>query len=83
MYKNRGNQPIKDLIIKDILPRNFIGSNYTLEPEKVPLASKGILLQWKIPMVKEGETTTILYTITGEGEYHPIDAQVFYNSTPE
>ncbi len=79
LYKNRGNQPIKNLIIKDILPNNFTGSNYTIDPETIPEPNKGTILTWKINEIKVGETTTILYTIKGEGEYHPSDAQVFYN----
>jgi outer membrane biosynthesis protein TonB len=33
-----------------------------------------------VPRLDDGETTTILYKIKGEGEYHPTDAQVFYNT---
>ena len=80
LYKNRGNQPIKDLVIKDILPRNFTGMEYTLNPEQEPTAEQGTILKWQIPTLKEGETTTILYKIKGEGEYHPTDAQIFYNT---
>jgi hypothetical protein len=83
LYKNRGNQPIKDLIIKDILPRNFTGSGFTQDPEKEATPDEGTILKWTIPVLNEGETTTILYKITGEGEYHPTDAQIFYNSNIE
>jgi hypothetical protein len=83
LYKNRGNQPVKDLIIKDILPRNFVGFDYTLEPEKEATIDQGTILTWTIPVLKDGETTKIDYKIKGEGEYHPSDAQIFYNYTPE
>jgi uncharacterized repeat protein (TIGR01451 family) len=80
LYKNRGNEPIQDLIIKDILPKNFTGVDYSLEPEQVPLPEQGTVLIWLVPRLDDGETTTILYKIKGEGEYHPTDAQVFYNT---
>jgi hypothetical protein len=83
LYQNRGNQPIKNLVIKDILPKNFMGSDYTLDPEQEPTVDQGMILTWNIPLLKEGEITKIRYKIKGEGEYHPSDAQIFYNYTPE
>lgn len=83
LYQNRGNQPMKNLIIKDILPKNFLGSDYTIEPEQEPTVDQGMILTWKIPMLKEGETTRIKYKIKGEGEYRPSDAQIFYNFAPD
>ncbi len=83
LYQNRGNQPIKNLVIKDILPKNFMGSDYTLDPEQEPTVDQGMILTWNIPLLKEGEITKIRYKIKGEGEYHPRDAQIFYNYTPE
>jgi hypothetical protein len=83
LYKNRGNQPIKDLVIKDILPRNFTGTEYTIDPQAEATVDQGTILTWNIPVLDQGETTRILYKIKGEGEYHPSDAQIFYNYTPE
>jgi hypothetical protein len=83
LYKNRGNRPINDLVIKDVLPNNFNGSGYTLDPEKKSTVDQGTILTWNIPILKEGETTSILYKIKGEGKYHPSDAQIFYNHIPE
>jgi hypothetical protein len=83
LYKNRGNQPIKDLVIKDILPRNFTGAEYTIDPQAEATVDQGTILTWNIPLLDQGETTRILYKIKGEGEYHPSDAQIFYNYTPE
>jgi hypothetical protein len=70
---------MKDLVIKDILPNNFTGMDYTLEPEKDATVDTGTMLTWTIPVLKENEIIKIKYKIKGEGEYHPSDAQIFYN----
>ncbi len=80
LYRNRGNQPIRDLVIKDIIPENFTGGGYSLDPDTEDTPDGMTKLSWGIPMVKEGETIGISYKIKGEGEYHPKAAQIFYNT---
>jgi len=79
-YKNRGNQPVQNLIIKDILPKNFTGTEFTQEPKRKSMPDQGTMLVWSFPLLHEGDTKTVSYKIRGRGEYHPTEAQVFYNS---
>ncbi|MBN1539252.1 MAG: hypothetical protein JW939_03840 [Candidatus Thermoplasmatota archaeon] len=79
-YRNRGADPIIDLRIKDIIPENFKGSDYSIQPT-LDTDNEGItMLEWTIPRVDPKQSVVISYSITGEGEYHPSDAQIFYNS---
>jgi hypothetical protein len=81
LYKNRGNRPIENLIIMDNVPRNFTGAGFTIEPSDSSRNAEGAtVLKWTIPQIGEGETVGITYVIKGTGEYHPKDAQVFYNT---
>jgi len=80
LYRNRGNQPVSELVLKDLIPENFEGKDFSREPE-MEVTPEGItILRWSIPSVDAGETMVISYSIKGEGEYHPRDAQIFYNS---
>ena len=81
LYRNRGNAPVTGLQLKDLIPENFTGGPYSIEPD-IEHTPEGIkLLSWNIPKIDAGETLVISYTIKGEGEYHPRDAQVFYNAS--
>ena len=79
MYRNRGNDPITDLVLRDLIPENFTGSNFNKQPDEEGTPEGIKILEWNIPRVESGENLIISYSIKGEGEYHPTDAQIFYN----
>ncbi|MFO8051105.1 MAG: hypothetical protein R6V01_05330 [Thermoplasmatota archaeon] len=79
MYRNRGSDPISDLVMKDIIPENFKGYNYSEKPNEETTPEGMSILEWNIPKVEPGERLIISYSLRGEGEYHPTDAQIFYN----
>ncbi|MBN1389504.1 MAG: hypothetical protein JXA22_02565 [Candidatus Thermoplasmatota archaeon] len=79
-YHNRGADPVLDLKITDIIPENFKGSGYSIRPIQETTDEGMTMLEWSISRVDPGKGLTISYSIKGEGEYHPSDAQIFYNS---
>ncbi len=81
LYRNRGNAPVTGLMLKDLIPENFAGGPYSIEPDMEQTPEGITLLSWNIPNIDAGETLVISYTIKGDGEYHPSDAQVFYNAS--
>jgi hypothetical protein len=83
LYRNRGNNPVLDLVLKDLIPENFRGGGYTSQPVQDTTPEGVTILQWDVPKVDAGESLIISYSIKGEGEYHPTDAQIFYNDTRE
>ncbi|MGA1822977.1 MAG: hypothetical protein ACMUIG_10675 [Thermoplasmatota archaeon] len=83
LYRNRGNQPVMNLTMKDIIPENFSGSGFTSDPVTEPTPEGMTILKWNIDVIPPGESVVISYTIKGQGEYHPRDAQIFYNATTE
>ncbi|MGA1873545.1 MAG: hypothetical protein ACMUHY_07715 [Thermoplasmatota archaeon] len=80
LYRNRGANPITDLRLKDIIPENFRGGGYTITPSQDTTPEGMTVLEWEISRVDPGQSLIISYSIKGEGEYHPSDAQIFYNS---
>ncbi len=80
LYRNRGNNPISQLMLRDIIPENFKATNYSLEPRQEPTPEGITILEWIIEKVQPGQSIVISYSITGQGEFHPRDAQIFYNS---
>jgi hypothetical protein len=80
LYRNRGSNPIKDLALKDIIPENFKGGGFTIQPVMDSTPEGITLLEWTISKVDPGQSVIISYSIKGEGEYHPTDAQIFYNA---
>ena len=50
--------------------------NITVEAFANPVEA----LEWTIMRIDPGQSVVISYSIKGEGEYHPSDAQIFYNS---
>ena len=83
LYRNRGNQVVSDLILKDIIPENFTGLEYSREPAKEATPEGITVLKWAINKVEPGESLVLSYSIKGEGEYHARDAQIFYNATSD
>jgi len=81
LYRNRGNQKISDLVMRDILPENFTAASFSREPSQERSPEGFVILNWKIPEIAPGEALVIGYDIKGSGEYHPKDAQIFYNMT--
>ncbi|MEA3558986.1 MAG: hypothetical protein U9R75_07010, partial [Candidatus Thermoplasmatota archaeon] len=79
MYRNRGKDQVADLVMRDLIPENFTGSNYSQQPEEEGTPEGVNILEWKIPRIGPGENLIISYSIKGEGEYHATDAQIFYN----
>jgi len=80
LYRNRGSGPVKDLVLKDMIPENFKGGGYTLEPSKDMTPEGVTILEWLVPRIDAGDSVIISYAIKGEGEYHATDAQIFYNT---
>jgi len=80
LYRNRGANPITDLRLKDIIPENFKGGGFTIQPTQDRTAEGITVLEWTIMRIDPGQSVVISYSIKGEGEYHPSDAQIFYNS---
>jgi hypothetical protein len=80
LYRNRGSDPVKDLIMKDLIPENFKGGGYTIQPDMDTTPEGITILEWVISKVDPGQSVIISYSIKGEGEYHPSDAQIFYNA---
>jgi hypothetical protein len=79
LYRNRGTNPVMDLVLKDLIPENFKGGGFTHQPNQ-DLTPEGMtILEWTVPKVDAGESLIISYSIKGEGEYHATDAQIFYN----
>lgn len=79
MYRNRGNNPVSDLVLRDLIPENFTGQNYSKQPQQERTPEGVDILEWKVSSIGAGEHLIISYSIKGEGEYHPTDAQIFYN----
>jgi hypothetical protein len=80
LYRNRGNNPVSDLVLRDIIPENFRGRQYSLSPLEEATPEGITILEWKLDKVQPGQSVVISYSLKGEGEYHPRDAQIFYNS---
>jgi uncharacterized repeat protein (TIGR01451 family) len=80
LYRNRGNNPITNLILRDIVPENFEGKEYSISPHQEPTPEGITILEWVMDKVQPGQSIVISYSIKGEGEYHPRDAQIFYNT---
>jgi hypothetical protein len=80
LYRNRGNNPVSQLTLRDIIPENFKGNQYSMEPRQEPTPEGVTILEWTVDKVQPGQSIVISYSIKGEGEYHPRDAQIFYNS---
>ena len=72
-----------NLTLKDIVPENFSGSGFTSDPVTEPTPEGMTILKWNIDVVAPGESIVISYTLKGQGEYHPRDAQIFYNAITE
>ncbi len=80
LYRNRGTNPVIDLVMKDLIPENFKGGGYTIQPD-IDSTPEGItILEWTISKIDPGQSVIIAYSLKGEGEYHPTDAQIFYNA---
>ncbi|MDG6225739.1 MAG: hypothetical protein QCI82_09525 [Candidatus Thermoplasmatota archaeon] len=81
LYRNRGNVKVLDMVLKDILPENFTPAGFSVEPVKDSSPEGFTILKWHIKEIQPGESLVIDYMIKGSGEYHPKDAQIFYNDT--
>jgi len=79
LYRNRGNNPISNLVLRDIIPENFKGVQFSMTPEQEPTPEGMTILEWKVDRVQPGQSLVISYSLKGEGEYHPRDAQIFFN----
>lgn len=80
LYRNRGNNPVSSLTLRDIIPENFKGTQYSMDPVQETTPEGITILEWNIDKVQPGQSVVISYSIKGEGEFHPRDAQIFYNS---
>lgn len=80
LYRNRGNNPVLDLTLRDIVPQNFVGKDFTLTPAREQTPEGITVLEWKIDKVQPGQSLVITYLLAGEGEYRVSDAQIFYNA---
>ena len=83
LYRNRGNQTVSGLVLKDIIPENFSGVEFSREPSKEVTPEGVTVLKWSIDKIEPGESLVLSYFIKGEGEYHARDAQIFYNATSD
>ncbi|MFW3145785.1 MAG: hypothetical protein ACMUIE_03115 [Thermoplasmatota archaeon] len=81
LYRNRGSNPVVDLTMSDLIPENFNGSNFSIQPMEEDTPEGITMLEWKVPKIEPGQSLVISYIIKGEGEYHPSDAQIFYNAS--
>ena len=80
LYRNRGNNPISDLVLRDIIPENFNGTQYSVTPLEEATPEGITILEWSFEKIQPGQSIVISYSLKGEGEYHARDAQIFYNS---
>lgn len=80
LYRNRGNNPITNLVLRDIIPENFEGVKFSIAPNQEPTPEGMTIVEWVMDKVQPGQSVVISYSIKGEGEYHARDAQIFYNS---
>jgi hypothetical protein len=80
LYRNRGNNPVLDLTLRDIIPQNFVGKEFTLTPAREQTPEGITVLEWKVDKVQPGQSLVITYLLAGEGEYRVSDAQIFYNA---
>lgn len=63
--ENTGNDDIKDVIVKDLVPRAF---TYDAKPDEVESSEDGDILIWKIDVLKASEKKEISYKISGRDE---------------
>ena len=70
--------PIQNVELIDKVLDNFNYSDFSLEPSKIIDEAEVDILKWAIESVDAGQKLEITYTIEGEGEYNPKDAQMAY-----
>jgi hypothetical protein len=77
VYKNRGNTPIENAVITDLIPENFqlLSSNPEAESRKIDAKT---MLEWKFEVILPGKKVELAYKIKGTGEYKTSDAEIFY-----
>jgi len=63
--ENTGNDDIKDVVIRDLVPRAF---TYDAKPDEVESSEDGDILIWKIENLKASEKKEITYKISGRDE---------------
>ncbi|MFX1294939.1 MAG: hypothetical protein ACFFD2_08830 [Promethearchaeota archaeon] len=77
VFKNRGNTPIENAIISDLVPANF--TILSSEPEATTNKFETeTVLEWKFDVIEPGKKVEILYKIKGTGKYKISDAEIFY-----
>ncbi|NVM53954.1 MAG: hypothetical protein HWN66_09665 [Candidatus Helarchaeota archaeon] len=77
VFKNRGNTPIENAVISDLVPTNF--KLLTSEPKaSISEIETKTLLEWKFDVIEPGKKLEITYKIKGTGEYKTSDAEIFH-----
>ena len=74
---NLGNAPLKNLTVLDKVPDHFKYSNFSVEPQITDEVGTDTL-RWDIEELTEGDRLEFSYDISGEGEYHPSNAELSY-----
>jgi hypothetical protein len=77
VFKNRGNTPIENAVISDLVPVNF--SVIDSQPEaKMSKLDEETILEWNFEHIEPGKKIELAYKIKGTGDYKTSDAEIFY-----
>ncbi len=77
VFKNRGNTPIENAVISDLIPVNFNVIDSQPEPKMSKLDEETIL-EWTFEHIEPGKKIELAYKIKGTGDYKTSDAEIFY-----
>lgn len=77
LFKNRGNIPIENAVITDLVPTNFklLESNPDASTSEI---DEKTLVEWKFDVIEAGKKLEISYKLKGTGDYKGSDAEIFY-----
>jgi len=75
--RNLGEYPLKDMVVRDALIKNFERSDFSMEPTISEIYGEQVL-EWTIETIAPGEIFEISYKIKGTGDYHPSDGDLSF-----
>ena len=80
VFQNKGEVPVEQCKITELVPQNFVLVNWSPEDNKPESSDvgEGTNLTWNLTNVAAGAEVTLKYTIKGSGDYQEEDPDVSF-----